>query len=114
MLLGGRRAEYDDLGAEFGRELDGQVAEATDAYDADAVAWLENVDEAVVDGSAGALQRSGDGAGQVVWDGVQVGFGADVVAGEGAGAEGGFAIDVAGVAVDVAAGEAVGAFAAGL
>jgi hypothetical protein len=45
---------------------------------------------------------------------VQVRLVADVVGAEGAGGEGGFAVDVAGGAVDVATGEAEGAFAAGL
>ena len=90
------------------------MAQAADADDADALSGLEDVDQAVVDGRAGALQRRGVHRGQRVRDLVQVGFGADVVVGEGAGAEGGFAVDVAVGAVDVLAREAEAAFAAGL
>ena len=113
-LLRPRGAEHDDLGAELRGKLDGQVAQAADADDADALSGLEDVDQAVVDGRAGALQRRGVHRGQRVRDLVQVGFGADVIVGEGAGAEGGFAVDVAVGAVDVLAREAEAAFAARL
>lgn len=90
------------------------MAQAADADDADAVAGLEDVDQRVVDGRAGALQRDGGERRQGVGDAVQVRLLPHVVGAEGAGGEGGFAVDVAVGAVDFVAGEAEGAFAAGL
>lgn len=90
------------------------MAQAAEADEADALAGPQHVDEAAVDGGAGALQRRGVARRQGRGDLVQVRLVADVVGAEGAGGEGGFAVDVAGGAVDVAAGEAEGALAAGL
>ena len=78
-------AEDDDLAAHLGGELDGEVAEAADADDADAVGGADVVHfQRVEDGGAAAHEGGGEGAGDGVGDPEEVGFAEDGVGGHGA------------------------------
>lgn len=104
----------DSLRAHLGRELDGEMAQAADAQHADAHAGLVVRLQRAVDGRAGALERRRDGGRHGVGDLVHVAFAGDVVGCEGAVAVAPHAVDVALVAHDVVAREAVFACAAAL
>ena len=80
-FFAGGGGEGGDLCAEDARELDGHVAEAADADDADARRGIDAVSaHGIVDGDAAAEQRRGLFAGQGVGNGNdKAGVGADAV-----------------------------------
>ena len=93
VLLAVCPTEDDDLAAHVCCELDGEMAKATNANDADSVRGSHAIGfECVEDGGSGAHQ----GRGVFVWDGVrdpkEVGFAPDGVGGEGAEVEVAFAV----------------------
>jgi hypothetical protein len=108
------RAKNHNVSPQAIGKLNRQVTQAADTDDADAETGLDDVDEGRIDGCAGALQGCGVRGRHVGGDLVQIGFLPDVVVCKGPGGEGGFAVDVAGVAEDFLARQAEFAFSAAL
>ena len=112
LLLGACR-EDDDLRAQLRRELDRKVAQSTNAKYADSIARLDRGHECRIDRGARTLQRRGRLRLHSVRDAVEERLRPDIVLAQRAEVEVLFSVDVALVAPDVAAGEAVPAVAAG-
>lgn len=84
LFLCGAGAEDDSLRAEFGRELDRQVAEAADTQDADSETRAVIFLQSRVDGGASTLKRSSVRRGDCIGNRIDIRLGRCVVGTEGA------------------------------